>query len=194
LWAAACAAVVCAGCTTTGRLAAVAPQLEAAGPPVAMAVIAEPGAADQGGQRVEGLIVQVLLTDMDGRLTRSQGSLAFSVYRDDTGTPVSVEADRRWKFSTEETARSQTAAPKGVVHNFWLPLNGKLAGARKLQLYTVYTAESGLQLSQKNQIVIAPKSMQIEQRTDLEELKKRAAARSGNPAGDAPAPQAEPRS
>lgn len=189
--AAASAAFVCAGCTTTGRLAAVAPKLDAAGPPVAMAVIAEAGAADQNGQRVEGIVVQVLLTDMDGRLTASDGGLAFSVYRDDSGAPGAVEADRRWKFSPEETARSRTAAPKGVVHNFWLPLNGKLAGARRLQLYTVYTAESGLQLTQKNQVVVAPKSMQVQRSTDIEDLKRRAAERE-RLADAAPKAHAEP--
>lgn len=166
-----CALAPLVGCTTTGPLSSLAGVKSQAGPAVQLAVIAEPRTVEQNGQKIDGLVVQVILLDQAGRLGPADGGLMFSVYREDGRGSRKVEADHQWKFSAEDVAASQTKVPLGVLHNFWLPLKGKLAGAKKLELLTAYNTTGGLQLTQWNHVTSAPKSMSIEKTSDIVALK-----------------------
>lgn len=158
-----------AGCATTDTTTS----LKAAtthGQPVEMAVIAEPRTAQQNGQSILGLVVQVILLDDAGNPRPSEGSMSFSMYIDDAAHAQTVEAGQQWKFSAEEVNQSAATIPLGVVHNFWLPLKGPLARAQRVKMLSAYSGPGGHQLTQWNSIHTAPKSIQFEHSSDVEEL------------------------
>lgn len=170
LRASACALALLSGCVTPGKIPILAGVSDKVGSPVQMGVIAEPRAVEQNGQKVDGLVVQVLLLDAGGRPCRADGGISFSVYREDGVAKSKVEADRQWTFSAEDVSRGQARIPLGVVHNFWLPLNGRLAGAKKLEMFSAYSAANGVQLTQVNRISMELKSMKVEKTSDVDGL------------------------
>lgn len=176
---------VVTGCATTEKITSL--KIAPTGKPVEMAVIAEPRTANQNGQAVLGLVVQVLLLDPAGQPLPADGGLSFSLYVDDALHSETVEADRQWKFSAEQVEKSAVSIPLGVVHNFWLPLSGPLAGAPRIKMLTAYTSTDASQFTQWNRIHTAPKTMKIEHTSDVEELKA-AMAPEAEPTGNSQTP------
>ncbi|MBX9653294.1 hypothetical protein K2Y11_06700 [bacterium] len=163
-------ALFCTGCAVTESvLARKMPMTPStSGRAVEMAVVSEPRVVAQDGQQISGLIVQVVLLDANGMSTEADGGIVFSIYADNTSRDQKLEPDHQWKFNNDEFKQAVTHSDTlGTVHNFWLPLKGKLASAKKLQLLSLHTTGSGMQLSQWNQIQLkSPPTMKIEQYTE----------------------------
>lgn len=163
-------ALFCTGCAVTESvLARKIPLTQSAtGRAVEMAVVSEPRVVAQDGQQISGLIVQVVLLDANGMSTEADGGVVFSIYADNTSRDQKLEPDHQWKFNNDEFKQAVTHSDTlGTVHNFWLPLKGKLASAKRLQLLSLHTTGSGMQLSQWNQILLkSPPTMKIEQYTE----------------------------
>lgn len=131
------------------------------GCPTAMAVIAEPKTAQQAGQVINGLVVQVVLTDVEERMVSAEGKIVFSIYRDEMVNASTVEADRQWTFDSDDIAKARAHRPMGVVHNFWLPLDGDLATASYLKLFSAYRSPTGQAIGQWNKIATLPAKVSV---------------------------------
>jgi hypothetical protein len=149
-----------------------------------LAVVAEADVAEQDGKEIPGMVVQVFLLDGEGIPCSGEGSLVFSLYAENAETSEKMEPDDRFRFSGEEIRQASATTTLGTVHNFWLPRRGKLAGASRVQLVSVYKPNEGEALVQTNFVANERRKMEIKERTEtIEPVKVEQAKKLAQSAG-----------
>lgn len=152
-------------------------------PSLQLAVIAEVKNVVQSGETIPGVLAQVIFTDENGTVLPFDREIALELYAADSLAPRSVKPSQRWRFTSEQVKQSRTTLPLGVVHQFWLPLQGKLADVKKFELLTHATTPDGATLSQWNRLANQPASMQIEESVSSPEITPDAASGKSAAAG-----------